>query len=117
MNPADVGTYPFNPFIFTTTRGHEVHLPGKANTALANVSLFGTGKDNSNPSEGRYYKTSGNLPWALHMPVVFQYPSEKTSIISAYLKFAEWAQSGGTSYPNWYMDEPGHISSSGLFHR
>ncbi|MBK9319470.1 MAG: hypothetical protein IPM91_12035 [Bacteroidetes bacterium] len=27
--------------------------------------------------------------------------------MDAYLKFADWSQSGGTLYNNWYSNEPG----------
>jgi LruC domain-containing protein len=117
MNLGDLGAYPFNPFIFTTDRNIEVHLPGEANTALANTNLFGTGKDNTLPGENRYYKTKNNLTWALHLPVEFEYPSEKTSIINAYLKFADWAQSGGTTNTGWYLNETGNRDASKLFTR
>ena len=113
----DLGTYPFNPFIFTTNRGSEVHLPDQPNTALANINLFGTGKDNSIPNSNRFYKTSGNLPWAMHLPIQFAYPSERTSIIQAYLNFANWAQSGGAANQNWYLNEQGNINQSKLFTR
>lgn len=117
LNLADMGTYPFNPFIFTTNRNIEVHLPGMPNTALANTSLFGTGKDNSNIDQNRYYKTRNNLPWALHLPNSFAYPSEKTQIIQAYLNFANWAQSGGESNTDWYLPNTGNIDDSKLFLR
>lgn len=113
----DLGTYPFNPFVFTLNRGTEIHLPDQPNTALATLSLLGTGKDNSIPNANRYYKTSGNLPWAIHMPMQFAYPSEKTSIIQAYLNFANWAQSGGNTNKNWYLNEQGNINAAKLFTR
>lgn len=112
-----LGNYPFNPFIFTTDRGTEIHLPDHANTALANTNLFNTGKDNSNPSQVRYYKTASNLPWVLHIPISFDYPFEKKSIIDAYSKFADWAQSGGTNSAGWYLDETGNRNVTNIFTR
>ncbi len=114
---ADLGTYPFNPFIFINGRGAEVHLPDHANTAKANLSLFGTGKDNSIPSQNRYYKTTGNLPWAMHIPTIFVYPTEKASIIDAYNNFAIWAQSGGSSNEGWYLDIVGNRNEKYIFIR
>jgi LruC domain-containing protein len=102
----------FNPFIYINEagkgRGYEVHLPDHAPTELVNTSVFGTSSDDSNPSTGRYYKTSNNLPFAINIPEKFDYPSEGQTIISAYLKFASWAQSGGLQYTNWYQNFSGY---------
>lgn len=113
----DLGTYPFNPFLFTSQRNIEVHLPNKANTALANVALFGTGRDNSIPSSGRYYKTTGNLPWAIHFPVKFNYPAEKKDIVTAYTKYAAWVQTNGLLNNDWYEDKPGYRNNANLYTR
>ncbi|RZK85237.1 MAG: DUF4842 domain-containing protein [Pedobacter sp.] len=32
------------------------------------------------------------------------YPVETVNINKAYLHFAEWAKSGGLSYPDWYSN-------------
>ncbi len=57
------GTAPYNPFlIIGKTRGKEVHLAGKANTDLADLSLFGMWADDSDPATGKYYQTVNNLP-------------------------------------------------------
>jgi LruC domain-containing protein len=104
-----VGTAPFNPFLIKgMERGVEVHLPDYVPTSLADQSYFGTSDDNSNSGLGRYYKTSSSLPWALNIPVAFDYPFEYIDITQAYIHFAAWAQSGGTSYPNWYANIAGY---------
>lgn len=113
----DLGSYPFNPFIFINGRSAEVHLPDHANTAKADVTLFGTGKDNSIPSQGRYYKTAGNLPWAMHIPTTFEYPKEKSPIIDAYNNFANWAQSGGANNEGWYLNVTGNRAEGNIFTR
>jgi LruC domain-containing protein len=113
----DLGIYPFNPFIFINGRGAEVHLPDHANTAKANTSLFGTGKDNSIPSQGRYYKTATNLPWAMHIPTTFEYPKEKAPIIDAYNKFSDWAQSAGASNEGWYLNVVGNRTETNIYKR
>ena len=68
MTDLDIGN--FNPFIILHgERGKEVHLPDHAPTALASQAYFGTGDDSSIPSQGRYYRTSNNLPWGnKHLP-------------------------------------------------
>ncbi len=102
-----IGT--FNPFIFVNgDRGREVHLADFAPTSLANNSLFDTGDDDSNSATGRYYKNITNLPWAVNIIQDFEYPVEKAPIINGYLKFAAWAESGGTDFQDWYLDKSGY---------
>lgn len=108
IDPLTLGAAPFNPFLVVgQNRGREVHLPDFKPTSLANNSLFGTQNDDSNPSNGRYYKTDLNLPWALHLsgPVNFRYPVEYVEILDAYLDFASWAQSSGSQSANWYTEQ------------
>jgi LruC domain-containing protein len=111
----DLGSLPYNPFIVANQkRGYEIHLPGYQNTQLIDESLFGTAADNTNPGISKYYQTSSNLPWAIHIPVSFDYPVESNSIETAHLKFVEWAESGGSQYPDWYLEKSdyrneGHI--------
>ncbi|GCD78110.1 hypothetical protein JCM31826_15920 [Thermaurantimonas aggregans] len=108
----------FNPFIFSNlTRGREIHLPDKAPTSLANMTLFGTGDDDSNPGAGRYYKNKQNLPWAIHIPGTFDYPIEKTPITSAYLKFSQWAISNGVLFPDWYLNLTGYRDATKIYQR
>lgn len=65
--PEIIGVPPFNPFIFRTdNRGQEIHLPDHTPTNLVDETLFGTVQDDSNITESRYYKTTSNLPWAIH---------------------------------------------------
>ncbi|OYT17134.1 MAG: hypothetical protein B7C24_04205 [Bacteroidetes bacterium 4572_77] len=99
----------FNPFIFINgDRGREVHLSDNPPTNLANLDFFGTGNDNSDPSVGRYYKTDNHLPWAINIIHDFMYLEEKSPIILGYLKFADWAESGGVDYQDWYKDQNGY---------
>ncbi len=115
-NPISVNSFGTkNPFIFVDgERGREVHMAGFAPTDLVDASLFGTGSDNSNPAIGRYYKTSGNLPWAIDIVHDFVYPKEKYPIIMGYTRFADWAQSGGESYQDWYKDQDGYRNNTYL---
>ncbi|WP_175404129.1 LruC domain-containing protein [Mucilaginibacter sp. PPCGB 2223] len=104
---ASFGQDGYNPFIWNMggdNKRHEVHLWGKTPTTLADQSLFGTGADNTNVAAGRYYVTTTGLPYAISIPATFSYPIEGTDITSVYLHFADWAQSGGTSYTDWYSN-------------
>jgi len=106
----------FNPFIMVNkVRGVEVHLPGYRPTDLADQTLLGTGDDDSNAATAKYYKTKTNLPWAINIPESFDYPIEKSEITSAYLKFAEWAESGGVLYPDWYQNKPGYRNNALIY--
>jgi len=94
----------FNPFIIINQeRGNELHLPGYAPSEKVNSKIFGTEADNS--KEGNYYKSKTNLPWALNVPEEIPYSIEKIDFIKAYLNFAEWAQSNGKNYSDWYENK------------
>lgn len=113
---AEIGIPPFNPFlIIDGDRSKEIHLPDHLPTELAGAELFGTQHDNSIPAIGRYYKTEANLPWAIDIWFDFKYPNEKTQVTSAHLKFADWAQSDGINYMDWYEDEPGYRDDSKIY--
>ncbi len=113
---SEIGVPPFNPFlIIDGDRDKEIHLPDHTPTDLAVTNLFGTEHDNSVPAEGRYYKTESNLPWAIDIWFDFNYPIEKTQITSAHLKFADWAQSDGANYSNWYENESGYRDDSKIY--
>jgi len=118
-NPVNVkttGTAPYNPFLIVNgDRGKEVHLAGQKPTDLADPSFFGTMADATNPATGKYYQTASNLPWALDLPVSFAYPVETVDILNAYNYFADWAQSGGIQYPDWYKDKPGYRVSANIY--
>ncbi|MCX6281608.1 MAG: LruC domain-containing protein [Bacteroidetes bacterium] len=113
-----LGTPPYNPFLIRNMeRVAEIHLPNYVPTTLAqNCPYFGTGDDNTQPGIGRYYKTTNNLPWALNIPVNFDYPWEKVSVLSAYNYFATWAESGGTLYTDWYKNLAGYRNSANIWH-
>lgn len=101
----------WNPFIIVGgDRSHEVHLMDYPPTDLADMGLFGTIDDASSPGTGETYKDVKNLPWALELPTTFKWPRERIEIHWAYLKFQAWAESGGTEYKDWYMDNPGYIN-------
>jgi LruC domain-containing protein len=112
------GTAPYNPFVVVdlpASRGTEVHLPGNAPTDLADMTLFGQWADDSNPATGKYYQSVTNLPWALDLPVSFEYPVEQVEIINAYNHFVEWAESAGSVYPDWYNDGSGYRNTENIY--
>ncbi|OYT17135.1 MAG: hypothetical protein B7C24_04210 [Bacteroidetes bacterium 4572_77] len=104
-----------NPFIFINgDRGREVHLSNQAPTSLMNNDLFGTGDDDSNPANGRYYKTANHLPWGISIIHDFVFLTEKSAVILGYNRFDDWAESGGVDYVDWYKDQDGNRNNAYL---
>lgn len=116
VSPDEIGAAPFNQFLISNkTRGKEVHLPGELPTDKVNTALFNTLQDNTIRSENRYYRTGKNLPFAISIPQSFDYPFEGKMITNTYLKFAEWAQSGGTTSADWYLDINGYRNTGFIY--
>ncbi|HQQ12147.1 MAG TPA: LruC domain-containing protein [Bacteroidales bacterium] len=106
----------FNPFLIVNkVRGHEIHLPDYAPTSLADPGIFGSSDDDSDATAGRYYKTSQNLPWAIHIASSFDYTIESAQIIHGHLHFAEWAESGGSSFSDWYLEKAAYRDASKIY--
>ncbi len=103
VSRSQLGIPPYNPFIYRFTRGREIHLVDHPPTAKADPKLFGTGDDASNPAQGRYYRTTTNLPWVLNEPETWRHPAEWNDVANAYLDFAPWAGSNGATAANWYV--------------
>lgn len=111
-----IGIPSYNPFIFTNQiRGNEVHLADKAPTDLADMSKFGTYGDDSQPEQGRYYKTKSNLPWAIHVIETFDYPKEKTNVTEGYLNFGSWAETAGQNHSRWFKDDAGNRAEEYIY--
>ncbi len=117
--PADVtttGTAPYNPFLIVDKdRGKEVHLAGQVPTDLVDTAYFGQWFDDSDPATGKYYQSATNLPWAIDLPVSFDYPVEQVQILNAYTHFQQWAESGGADYPDWYEDISGYRVDENIY--
>ena len=97
---------PYNPFIFTGNRSHEVHLPGYVPTSKMDESLRGTGEDITIDENGEsmYYIARDNMPFALYISgSYFVFPEEQQDIRSKYLHFEDWVNSHGVQYADWYL--------------
>jgi LruC domain-containing protein len=106
----------FNPFIFIgQNRGKELHLSGKEATDLMDINFFGTADDDSDPSSGRFFVTENDLPWAIQTAQIFDYPVEQEDIVKAYSLFSTWAQSGGNSSLDWYLNLPGYRDNTKVY--
>ena len=115
VTKAELGATPYNPFLIANReRGREVHLSGYHPTEKVNTAYFHTQDDDTNGTT-KFYQAKNRLPWAIHIPESFKYPIEKVPINQAYLKFNQWVQSNGASYPNWYKDLRGYRNASNLY--
>ncbi len=107
---------PYNSFLIVNQdRGREIHFIDNKPTARANVSLFGTMQDRSSMQGASFYKNERGLPWALNLPVSFDYPVERAQMTDAYLYFKPWAESGGTLYTDWYQNKPGYRNQTNIY--
>jgi LruC domain-containing protein len=115
IDPLTLGSAPYNPYLIIDQRmDMEIHLSDMDPTSLADQSYFGTQDDTSDPAIGRYYKTANNLPWAINIVYDFVWPLENREITQGYLKFGEWAESGGSLYADWYKDLSGYRNNDNL---
>ena len=107
VSTASLGTAPFNPFLIVNkNRNKEIHLPNKPSTIFPTLETLEetlTIKDLDGD-----YKTPQGLPWAINVTGEYKAPKESEVITNAYNYFANWAASGGSSYPGWYEDKPGY---------
>ena len=121
VNLSSFGLNEYNPFIWGNShgkdRGYEIHLAGKNWTGLANTALFGIGHDDTKLNGSKTYLTPDNLPFAINIPERFAYPIESADVTTAHLKFAAWAQSGGTLFTDWYKNLSGNRNSNNIYNR
>ncbi|MCF7918734.1 MAG: LruC domain-containing protein [Candidatus Cloacimonetes bacterium] len=109
-------SFPYNPFIKQGgNNAHEIHLLDLAPTLRMNYDLFMTGDDASDPENGSWFVSPLNLPWALNLPESWQYPAEKNSIVEVYYQFADWAESGGVLYPDWYLFSDDNVDMNKVY--
>ncbi len=113
---AQLGYAPFNPFIYINqVRGRELHLKNNFPTSLADRTFFGTEADASNPTANAYYQTDTGLPWAIHLPVAFDYPVERTPVPRAHVKFINWVESAGSTFADWYLNTSGYRTPAEIY--
>ncbi len=107
---------PYNPFIRKNGNMQiEIHLPDYPPTAIIDQNYFQTEDDDTDPDIGRYYKTTNNLPWAINIPFGWYYPLEKDQICWGYLRFGDWAESGGNQDQEWYFFEDDRIDEDYIY--
>ena len=108
----------WNPFMIKGgVRGQEIHLPNYKPTDLVDITLFGTGNDDTQPGINKYYKSTTNLPWAIDIYGKFYYPTETSDISSAYLHFGNWAESNGQLYQDWWLNTASGYRNENLIYQ
>lgn len=108
----------FDPFLIKNgARGSEIHLPWKGPSDLADLSKFNTASDASALNAfGNNYVDINNKPWAIYTPLEsFEYPIEKTDIVTVYNHFAQWASTNGAQFSDWYLDLPGYRDNTKIY--
>lgn len=116
ISQAQLGYAPFNPFIYINqVRGRELHLKNKLPTSLADATFFGTEADASDPTANTYYQTDTGLPWAIHLPVAFDYPVERTPVPRAHVRFINWVESAGSTFSDWYLNSSGYRTPAEIY--
>ena len=103
---AAMATPPYNPFVFSRSRGHEIHLAGYQPTSKMDESLRGTGEDIKQDDKGEpmYFISRDNMPFALYIAKsYFDFPDEEQDIRDKYPHFMDWVNSFGKEYTDWYL--------------
>lgn len=95
-----LGAAPYDTYL--VNGGAEVHLAGFEPSDSADRTLLGTADDATDLDAGESYVNADGLPWALHVPRVFEHPVEGQSVVTGYADFERWAESGGTEKPDWH---------------
>jgi len=94
----------------------EVHLKGFSTTTLGETNLrkiyasLDSWVDLVELNDSDMYVSKYNLPWGICLPtdVDFYWPNETTRITTVYSTFADWANSGGLLYTDWYEHYSGN---------
>lgn len=113
--------FAFVPYLFRTENYTQQIRPfGAPPTKSGNMSLFKT-KDDASPASwdwgpgsgfvypltgtSAFYRTKDNHPWGIEfIAKTFKPSPERISITEIYPRFREWAESGGKSARDWYLD-------------
>jgi LruC domain-containing protein len=101
LRDEELGTPPFEPFLIVDgERSREVHLIGHQPTDRGGAYV-GQGDDVGS------FRTANGLPWGIVLPESWAWPAEREPVDQVHLEFANWAESGGTVYTDWYRNK-GH---------
>ncbi|GIX43170.1 MAG: hypothetical protein KatS3mg129_2903 [Leptospiraceae bacterium] len=77
---------PYDLYVYVNNTKKEIHFPG--------LYKDSNGKD--------LYIDSQGFPWAIQIPIEWNWPLERNDIRNAYPYFEEWYKSNGKEYKDWY---------------
>jgi len=86
INKTQLLSAPYDLYVYVDNTKKEIHLPG--------LYKNNNGKD--------LYLDSDGFPWAIIIPVEWNWPIERDNIRDAYPYFDDWYLSQGTQYTDWY---------------
>ncbi|ERM81423.1 hypothetical protein P872_09390 [Rhodonellum psychrophilum GCM71 = DSM 17998] len=117
LSRKELGSFPYNPFMIIGNgeRGKEVHLLGGKPTDLADIKIFRSNKDRTDPNRGVYYKSVDGLNWGLYVPKTISHVVEGVDFSKGYLKFRNWAVSGGLTNQDWFENNGENLNKSLLY--
>ena len=106
VNPAQLQEPAIDFFLLSKDRSKEVHTKGYRPVFKAyDYSIQGL---HSNEP----YCTDQNLVWAIKVPYTVRHTIEKANFRAAYLRFSDWAQSGGKQATDWYKTNLGYTNNA-----
>lgn len=94
VTTSQLGSAPYDPYIFVHNTAYEIHQPGHAAVLAASL--------NTQTNHHHFVDASG-YPFALLFPNEWQLPLENTDLGLAYPDFIQFIQSQGQSGQNWYL--------------
>lgn len=118
VNKADVASFPYDPFIFSSEgqernyvfgeapgRRFEIHLKNQAPTEAFQDNFLGRGDDASEADSGEYFINANGMPWAINIPYEWEHPVEYMDIKYAYPDFHRFVTSSGQLNIDWFTVE------------
>ncbi|MCF7915323.1 MAG: LruC domain-containing protein [Spirochaetaceae bacterium] len=86
---------PYDPYLLVLNTGYDIHMLGK--DPLPNS------KNPTETDEFKFRHPVNGMPWALNVPMNWEYPAELEHIENLYPAFKYWRESNGEYYPDWYL--------------
>ncbi|GAB3519531.1 LruC domain-containing protein [Photobacterium alginatilyticum] len=93
LNLEDVALPPYDPYLYVTNTGYEIHLPEFA-------SRLGSSVNNAEGVGG--FKNEQGYPFAVIIPEDWEPPLEHVDLGEAYSSFLGYVSSSGTQNTSWY---------------
>ncbi len=102
---SDLSLEKFDFFIARETGGslHEIHEGGKTPSIYGQSAYAAAVASKKNSARELYYSVD-NLVWAINVPMDIAHGYETVDFLNAYPQMKTWAQSGGYSAKDWYLN-------------